>query len=330
MKKLFPTLLGVLIPVLIVAFLFIYSFFSSSDKPTNTLLEFSLTDLILVGLAIYAAIYAILKKPWRENLAGHFKKAYRTQLRSIQKAVKERDSLREECNTFSVHRRSFESLESMTVAMHAEEGYPDVDDMARMSWDFKKENLVKGLNQIENIKNSDEAGQILANYATMVDINSGLLIETIQLRELKSLSKTGEIRGNVMFSNEFAEDFPEQPRFHISIRLKPKYIRDSKYVSQFWLSWNLFYPNDPDTGKKAKKRNLSRDDNWWLLSMSSPYWKYVLSLTLNLEDVCHRLSDGRSVYMPPKDFRLPDGNSLLDLKGKTLFPIKTERDGEEC
>ena len=334
LKASLSPLLGFLVPGLIVIFLFIYSYLSSekpintlpSEKLINTLLGFSLTDLILVGLAIYA----ISQKPWRENLAGHFKKAYQTKLKSIQKIVKERNSLREECNTFSVHQRSFASLESMTEAMLEEEGYPAVDDTAKMSWDFKKEDILKGLDDIENIKNSNEAAQILANYASMVDIDTSLLKETIQLRELKSLSKTGEIRGTVMFTNEFAEDFPKSPRFHNSIRLKPVYIRDSRYVSQFWIGQNLFYPNDPDTGKKAKKRNLYRDDNWWLLSMSSPYWKYVLSITLNLENICHRLSDGRSVYMPPKDFQLPDGNNLLDLKGKTLFPIKTEKDGIKC
>lgn len=323
MKELLSPLPDFLIPGLIVIFLFIYSFLSS-EKPMNTLLGFSLTDLILVGLAIYA----ILKKPWRENLAGHFKKAYRTQLRAIQKAVKERDSLREECNTFSVHKRSFESLESMAEAMHEEDGYPDVDDMVKMSWDFKKENLLKGLDQIENIKNSNEAAQILANYATMVDLNSGLLKETLQLRELKRQAKTGEIKGTVMFTNEFAEDFPKQPQLGVRIRLKSDYIKN-KSVSHFWLNRNLFHPYDPNTGLKSKKRKLP-DDNWWLLSMSSPYWKYVLSFSLDLEDVYHRLVDGRTVCIPPKNFQLPDGTHLLDLKGKTLFPIKNVRDGEEC
>jgi hypothetical protein len=64
--------------------------------------------------------------------------------------------------------------------------------------------------------------------------------------------------------------------------------------------------------------------------MSSPYWKYVVSVTLDLEDANHQLTDGRWVQMPPKDFPLPDGSRLLDLRGRTLFPMRIERDGETC
>ena len=71
--------------------------------------EFSLTDVIgaLAGVILAVlAIYAVWKKPWTENLAGHFKKAYRERLKSIRKAVKERDALREEVDTLSIFHRS--------------------------------------------------------------------------------------------------------------------------------------------------------------------------------------------------------------------------------
>ncbi|MDE0013627.1 MAG: hypothetical protein OXU36_20970 [Candidatus Poribacteria bacterium] len=326
-----------LVSILIIAFLFTFSFLSflSSEESTNSsegfiaslfgssLFDFSSTDLILVFLAIYA----VLKKPWRENLAGHFKKAYRAQLKSIQKTVKERDELREECNTFSVHQMSFDSPESMNTAMREQDGYPAVNDLGKQLWDGNRESLLKGLEEVESIKNSKDAATILGNYAQMVNIDFDLRKETFRLQELKSLSRTGEIRGSVWFSDEFAEEFPEQQRFHISIRLKPEYISDG-CVSRFWLERNIFYPYDPNTGKKTKKYNPSYDNRWALLSMSSPYWKYVGSIILNLEDANHQLTDGRWVRMPPKDFLLPDGSRLLDLKGKTLFPMRIERDGE--
>ena len=129
-----------------------------------------------------------------------------------------------------------------------------------------------------------------------------------------------------MFTKEFTEDFPKQPRFQISVRLKPKYIRDG-YVSKFWLSRNPFYPNDPNTGKKAKKRDSSTDDNWWLLSMNSPYWKYVEFVAFNFESyiVIHR--DGRRENRSPEDYQLPDGTKLSDWKNRMFRPLKFERDG---
>lgn len=147
------------------------------------------------------------------------------------------------------------------------------------------------------------------------------------MQDLKSLSKTGEISGKICFTNEFAKEFPKQRQFDIRVRLKPEYIRDG-YVSQFWLWENPFHPYDPDTGRKVKKRHLPRDDHWWLLSMNSPYWKYVLSVTLDLDDQTHVLNDGRRVSVPPKDFPLPDGSKLSDWKNKPLRPLKFERDGE--
>lgn len=82
--------------------------------------------------------------------------------------------------------------------------------------------------------------------------------------------------------------------------------------------------------KKIKRYNSSYDDRWALLSMSSPYWKYVVSIILDLEDINHQLTDGRWVRMPPKDCLLSDGSRLLDLRGRTLFPMRIERDGETC
>ena len=284
---------------------------------------FSLTDLILVFLAIYA----VLKKPWKENLAGHFKKAYRERLKSIQKAVKERDALREEVDTLSIFHRSYSSLEELEEAMREEEGFPSVNDMGKQLWDGNKESLLEGLEGIEHIKNSKDAGKILSNYSQMEHIYRDLFQEIMGLRELKSFSKTGKITGTVMFTEEFTEDFPKQPRFHVPIRLRPEYVRNG-YVSKFWLNWNLFHPNDPDTGKKAKKCDLSKDDNWWLLSMDSPYWKYVKFIDFNFENymVIHR--DGRRVNMPPKDYQFPDRTKLSDWKNRMFHPLKFETDGD--
>ena len=331
LKEFLSVLPDFLIPGLIVVPLVIYSIYSSkqptdsAEESITSLFDFSLTDLILVFLAIYA----VLQKPWKENLAGHFKKAYRSQLKSIQKIVKERDELREECNTFSVHQMSFDSLESMDAAMREQDGYPAVNDLGKQLWDGNRESLLKGLEEVESIKNPKDAAKVLGNYAQMVNIDFDLRKETFRLQELKSLLKTGEIRGSVWFTDEFAEEFPDrrQQRFHIPIRLKPKYISDG-CVSRFWLEKYIFFPYDPNTGKKTKKYDSSYDDRWALLSMDSPYWKYVVSITLNLEDVNHQLTDGRWIRMPPKDFLLPDGSRLLDLKGRTLFPMKIERDGE--
>ena len=287
------------------------------------LFDFSFTDLTLVFLAIYA----VLKKPWRENLAGHFQKAYRGQLKSIQKYVKERDALREEVNTLSIFHRTYSSLEEAEKAMREEDGFPSVGDMGKQLWDGNKESLLKGLEDIEHIKNSTDARKILSNFSQMEYLSQDLFQEVLRLRELKSHSKTGEITGNVMFTEEFAKDFPKQPRFQNAVRFKSEYISDG-YISQFWLNRNPFYPNDPDTGKKAKKRDWSKDDNWWLLSMSSPYWKYVAFVDFNFENytVIHR--DGRSVNMPPKDYQLPDGTKLSDWKNRMFRPLKFERDGE--
>ena len=352
MKKIFRSLTGFifsarnfLIPVLIFTFLLICPRLlldettNSSDETTNSskgfidslfndsLFNFSLTDLILVCLAIYA----VLKKPWRENLSEHFKKAYRAQLKSIQKTVKERDALREECDTFSVHQMSFDSPESMAEAMRQQDGHPTVNDLGKQLWDGNREILLKGLEEVESIKNSKDAATVLGNYAQMVNIDFDLRKETLRLQELNSLLKTGEIRGSVWFNDEFAEEFPErrQQRFYISIRLKPEYIRNG-CISQFWLGRHIFYPYDPNTGKKIKRYNSSYDDRWALLSMSSPYWKYVVSIILDLEDINHQLTDGRWVRMPPKDRLLSDGSRLLDLRGRTLFPMRIERDGETC
>ena len=329
LRKFISRLSGFLIPSLIVVPLAIYSIHSSkqltdsTEKSIAPFFDFSLTDLILVFLAIYA----VLKKPWRENLAGHFKKAYRVQLKSIQKYVKERDALREEVNTLSIFHRSYPSLEELEKVMREEDGFPSVGDMGKQLWDGNKESLLKGLEDIERIKSSTDAGRILSNLSQMEYISRDLLQEVLRLRELKSYSKTGTITGDVLFTEEFAKDFPKQPQFQIPVRFKPEYIRDG-CISQFWLNWNLFYPNDPDTGKKAKKRDLSKDDNWWLLSMSSPYWKYVAFVDFNFENytVIHR--DGRRVDMPPKDYQLPDGTKLSDWKNRVFLPLKFERDGE--
>lgn len=329
LRELISRLSGILIPSLIVVLLAVYSIHSSKQltdsagESVASLFDFSFTDLTLVFLAIYA----VLKKPWRENLAGHFKKAYRVQLRAIEKYVKERDALREEVNALSIFHRTYSSLEEVEKAMREEDGFPSVGDMGKQLWDGNKESLLKGLEDIEHIKSSTDAGKILSNLSQMEYISRDLLQEVLRLRELKSHSKTGKIMGDVQFTEEFAKDFPKQPRLQGTVRFKPEYIRDG-YISQFWLSWNLFYPNDPDTGKKAKKRDLSKDDNWWLLSMSSPYWKYVAFVDFNFENytVIHR--DGRRVNMPPKDYQLPDGTKLSEWKNMVFRPLKFERDGE--
>ena len=273
------------------------------------------------------AIYAIWKKPWRENLAGHFKKAYRERLKSIQKAVKERDALREEVDTLSIFHRSYTSLEEAKEAMRAEDGFPSVNDMGKQLWDGNKESLLKGLDEIEHIKNSKDAEKVLSNYSQMDYISRDLFEEVIRLHELKSLSKTGKITGNVMFTKEFTKDFPKQPQFQNPVRFKPEYIRDG-YISQFWLSRNPFYPNDPDTGKKAKKRDFSKNDNWWLLSMDSPYWKYVEFVDFNFQNYIVINRDGRRVNMPPEDYQLLDGTKLSGWKNRMFRPLKFERDGE--
>ena len=342
MKKFFRSLTGFifsarnfLIPALILTFLLICPRLLL-DETTNSskgfidslfngsLFDFSSTDLILVFLAIYA----VLKKPWSENLSEHFKKAYRAQLKSIQKAIKERYALREEVNTLSIFHRSYPSLEKVEEAMREEDGFPFVSDMGKQLWDGNSEKILKGLEDIEHIKNSKDAGKILSNYSQMEYISQSLFEEVMRLRELKSLSKTGKIRGTVMFTKEFTEDFPKQPRSQISVRLKPKYIRDG-YVSQFWLDRNAFYPNDPDTGKKAKKRDLSTDDNWWFLSMNSPYWKYVEFVDFNFENYIFIHRDGRRESRSPEDYQLPDGTKLSDWKNRMFRPLKFERDGED-
>ncbi len=331
-----------LISSLTIAFLLTYSLISSGEPNgssadttdssfADSFFDVSLTDVIGASTSVILAglaVYAIWKKPWRENLAVHFKKAYRAQLKSIQKAVKERDALRAEVNTLSIFHRSYSSLEEAEEAMREEDGFPSVSDMGKQLWDGNKESLLKGLEEIEHIKNAKDAEKILSNYSQMEYISQDLIKEILRLRELKSLSKTGKITGNLMFTEEFTKDFPKQPRFQNPVRFKPEYIRDG-YISQFWLNRNLFYPNDPDTGKKVKKRDLSKDDNWWLLSMNSPYWKYVEFVDFNFENyiVIHR--DGRRVNMPPEDYQLPDRTKLSDWKNRMFRPLKLEKD-EEC
>ena len=311
-----------LIPCIVVVPLLFYSF-CSSEEPSNPLINFSLTDLGLIGLAIYA----VLKKPWKENLAGHFKTAYRNQIKSIQKTVKERDRLREEVNTLTIFHQTYSSLEKVEEAMRAEDGFPPVNDMGKQLWDGNRNSLCKGLEDIENIKNSEDAKKILSYFSQMDYISQKLFEEVMRLRELKSLSKTGKISGSVFFNKEFAEDYPEQPQFHISVRLKPEYIQDG-YISQFWLSQNPFYPNDPNTGKKVEKRNLSVDNRWWLITMNSPYWKYVEFIDFNFENSLFINRDGRHEIRSPEDYQLPDGTKLSDWKNKMFLPLKFEKDGE--
>ena len=144
---------------------------------------------------------------------------------------------------------------------------------------------------------------------------------------VKKLTHFRFSKGNVMFTKEFTKDFPKQSRFQNPVRFKPEYIRDG-YISKFWLNGNPFYPNDPNTGKKAKKRDLSKDDNWWLLSMNSPYWKYVEFVGFNFENytVIHR--DGKRENRSPEDYQLPDGTKLSDWKNRMFRPLKFEIDGE--
>ena len=223
-------------------------------------------------------------------------------MKSIQKVVKESDDLREQ-------------------------NYSTVEDKGKQLWNLNKDDLLRSLKEIEDIKSSEDSENILNHYAIMLEIYPRLVEEISELRELKSLSKTGKIIGNVTFTNEFTEDFPEQSQLDTSIRLKPEYIRDG-YVSQFWIAGNPFYPNDSNTGRKVKKRSLHGDDNWWFLSISSPYWKYVESVRLTIEYVSYRLPDGNWVSVP-EDFLLPDGSRLSDWENKLLHPLKFKKDGED-
>ena len=315
MKKIFRSPKGFifsaryfLISSLIVAFLLTCSLLSSGEPTDSSFADsffnFSLTDamgtlasVILAGLAVYA----VCRKFWRETLAEHFKKAYRVQLKSIQKVAQKVEALREE-------------------------GYQITDDQGKSLWDINKDDLFRSLKEIKDVKNSEGSEEVLRHYALMLEISQLLSEEIQELRELKSLSKTGKIIGSVTFTNEFSEDFPEQSQFDASIRLKPEYIRDG-HVSQFWIAGNPFHPNDPDTGRKAKKRDLARDDNWWLLSMGSPYWKYVESVRLTLEYVNYRFPDGNWVSVP-EDFILSDGSMLSDWENQLLHPLEFGRDGE--
>ncbi|MYB63232.1 hypothetical protein F4X73_00955 [Candidatus Poribacteria bacterium] len=173
--------------------------------------------------------------------------------------------------------------------MREQDGYPIVDDMGKQLWEDRKDKLVCGLSEIENISTSEDAAKILSNYSTMLDISSRLLTEVIKLRQLKTLSKTGEIGGEAILSNEFTIDYPvyKGHQYHFPIRLKPEYVSNG-YVSQFWIPMNPFYPKDANTGKKAKKRRLSWDDNWWLLS-------YEFSV-LEIRSVGSR--NDRTIYYP--------------------------------
>lgn len=323
MKEIFRSPKGFIFPVrhflissLTIAFLLTYSLLSSGEPNgssadttdssfADSFFHFSLTDaigtlasVILAGLAVYA----VCRKFWRETLAEHFKKAYRVQLKSIQKVARKVEALREE-------------------------GYQITGDQGKSLWDINKDDLFRSLKEIKNVKNSEDSEGVLWHYALMLEINRLLSEEIQELRELKSLSKTGKIIGSVTFTNEFAEDFPEQSQFDASIRLKPEYIRDG-YISQFWITGNPFYPNDSNTGRKAKKRDLSNDDNWWFLSMSSPYWKYVESVRLILKYVSYGLPDGNWVSVS-ENFLLPDGSRLSDWENKLLHPLKFKRDGED-
>lgn len=108
-------------------------------------------------------------------------------------------------------------------------------------------------------RNPEDAERILGSYSSMLGISGDLITEVVRLRDLKMRSKTGEISGSAIFSEEFAKDYPAYKgmRFYIPIRLKSANLRDG-YVSQFWIPMNPFYPKDTNTGKKAKKRDWSR------------------------------------------------------------------------
>ncbi|MYI93838.1 hypothetical protein F4083_05880 [Candidatus Poribacteria bacterium] len=274
-----------IVPFIIVVILVLISLIGPSLPLIKGLSGFSLTD---VGI-IFLAVYTILKKPWGESLAVHFKQAYKKQLDDIAKVVKERDALREKCNTSSFLFQAYDSLESLEKTMREQDGYPIVDDMGKQLWEDRKDKLVCGLSEIENISTSEDAAKILSNYSTMLDISSRLLTEVIKLRQLKTLSKTGEIGGEAILSNEFTIDYPvyKGHQYHFPIRLKPEYVSNG-YVSQFWIPMNPFYPKDANTGKKAKKRRLSWDDNWWLLS-------YEFSV-LEIRSVGSR--NDRTIYYP--------------------------------
>ncbi|MYB63544.1 hypothetical protein F4X73_02545, partial [Candidatus Poribacteria bacterium] len=96
-----------IVPFIIVVILVLISLIGPSLPLIKGLSGFSLTD---VGI-IFLAVYTILKKPWGESLAVHFKQAYKKQLDDIAKVVKERDALREKCNTSSFLFQAYDSLE---------------------------------------------------------------------------------------------------------------------------------------------------------------------------------------------------------------------------
>ena len=316
-----------LFPIIVI--LIIIYYLGASIPFLKNLSGFSFTD---VGL-ILLAVFAFLRKPWGEKLSVHFKEAYKTQLDTIEQFVEERDVLREECDTATFLSQTYETLEAVGETMREQDGFPIVSDMGKELWEHSKESLLRGLKEIEDIKNPEDASRILSNYSRMLYISEDLLREVIELRELKNRSKTGEIKGRAMFNEEFAKDYPDYKgiRFHIPIRLKPADLRDG-YVSQFWMDINPFYPKDANTGQKAKKRDWSRGDNrWWLLSMSSPYWKYVQFVDVtSYMDQGHIqiLRDGRQIPVPPKDYDLPDGSKLSDWRTQMFRPLHFERDGE--
>lgn len=317
----------VLFPIIVI--LIIISNLGASIPFLKNLSGFSLTDVVL----ILFAVFAFLRKPWGENLSVHFKEAYKTQLDTIEKFVEERNVLREECDTATFLWQTYDTPEGLAETMREQDGFPIVSKMGKELWEHSKESLLRGLKEIEDIRNPEDAAKILSNYSRMLHISEDLLKEVIKLRELKIRSKTGEISGSAMFNEEFAKDYPDYKgiRFDIPIRLKPADLRDG-YVAQFWIPMNPFYPKDANTGQKAKKRDLSRGgDNWWLLSMSSPYWKYVEFVDVtSYMDQGHIqiLSDGRQMRVPPKDYDLPDGSKLSDWRNRMFCPLHFERDGE--
>lgn len=317
----------VLLPIIVI--LVIISNLGASIPFLKNLSGFSLTDVVLILLAFYA----VLRKPWGENLSVHFKEAYKTQLDTIEKFVEERDVLREECDTATFLRQTYETLEAVGETMREQDGFPIVSDMGKQLWENSKESLLRGLKEIEDIRNPEDASKILSNYSVMLRISEDLVTEVVRLRDLKIRSKTGEISGSAIFSEEFAKDYPAYKgiRSYISIRLKPADLRDG-YVSQFWMDINPFYPKDTNTGKKAIKRDWSRGGkHWWLLSMSSPYWKYVEFVDVtSYMDQGHIqiIADGRQIRVPPKDYDLPDGSKLSDWQHQMFRPLHFERDGE--
>lgn len=312
--------------IIIFLLLLLISKFGSFFLPSS-LTKYSLMD---AGLLLIA-VYAVWKKPWGENLAVHFKKAYKTLLDYIEKTVKERDELREECNTLTFIYMTYETIEDAADTMRSQDGYPYISDMGKREWELNKEKLLDGLSEIEKIRNSEDAAKILSNYSSMMRISNELLMEVIQLRQLKTKSETGEISGEAMFSEEFGKDYPDykESRFHFQVRIKPQYIQ-GQYVTQIWLSGNPFYPMDTNTGRKVTKCNASCVDGWWLLSMSSPYWRYVefVDVTTYRKPYTQILHDGRQISVPPKDYDLPDGSKLSDWQNRMFVPMPFERDGE--